>query len=245
MKSIGNRKNQPRSDLGLDKIGLGVFLYAYAVMLGACYLFAFWRPIGFNIFPYLSVQDYVSAPLNRIAVLVATPLVFVVLFLAGARSDGIVFRRYILISLIASYTFGFFGDFYESTSLFSNASFYFENEKSVLLIASLLFVIGAGLAIYSYFALAWLPIEISALVLVQASVSMIAGYKDGKIVYNGAQNVYYLENKDVCEKDGVRDWVHLGTFSSQTFFMNTIDKRLCITDQKNLLLVSRKARERL
>ncbi len=74
---------------------------------------------------------------------------------------------------------------------------------------------------------------------------MIAGYKDGKTVYNGAQNVYYLENKEICEKDSARDWVHLGTFNSQTFFMNTIDKRLCITDQKNLLMVSRKMKERL
>lgn len=245
MKSIRNRNNRPRTDLGLEKIGLGVFLYAYAVLLGACYLFAFWRPIGFNIFPYLSIQDYVSAPLNRIAVLVAIPIVFAATFLAGARTDEVLFRRYMLLSLIISYTFGFLLDLHQGISQFSSAPFYFENEKSVFLIAALLFIIGAGLAIYSYSSLAWLPLEISALVLVQASVSMIAGYKDGKTVYNGAQNVYYLENKEICEKDSARDWVHLGTFNSQTFFMNTIDKRLCITDQKNLLMVSRKMKERL
>lgn len=245
MKTVSNRRNRAPADLGLEKIGLGVFLYAYAVFLGACYLFAFWRPIGFNIFPYLSIQDYLSAPLNRIAVLIAIPLIFAATFLSGARNGQIRFKGYILIYLIFLYTFVFVSDFYQATSLFLDVNFYFENEKSVLLIAALLFTIGAGLAIYSFRALPWLPLQITALVLVQAAVSMIAGYKDGKTVYNGAQQVYFLENKEVCEKDGVRDWLHLGTFSSQTFFMNTIDKRLCITDQKNLLLVSRKVKERL
>ena len=63
----------------LEKVGLGAILLAYAVLLGAAYLFAYWRTMGFDIFPYLSVQNYVTAPLNRISVLVAAPALFTVI----------------------------------------------------------------------------------------------------------------------------------------------------------------------
>jgi hypothetical protein len=245
MKTDRVRRYQGHVELGLDKIGLGVFLYAYAVLLGACYVFAFWRPIGFNIFPHLGLQDYVSAPLNRVAVLVAVPLVFAATFIAGARTEKSTLSRDVVAYLVFSYGIIFAADFYQAVSRYRAATFYFENEISVLLIALLLFVVGAGLAIHAYLAFAKLSLQIVALVLLQSSVSMAAGYSDGKAVYNGAQQVYFLVNKEICEPGGVRDWVHIGAFGGQTFFMNTIDKRLCLSDQKNLRLVSRKVQEKL
>lgn len=245
MKTNRVRRNHERIDLELGKVGLGMFLYAYAILLGACYLFAFWRPIGFQIFPYLGVQDYVNAPLNRVAVLVAVPIVLAATFLARARANGSSFRRDIVIYLVFLYGIGFVKDFYQAVSRYQEASFRFDNEITVLYIAVLLFVVGTGFAIYSYRTSVGLPLQIVALVLVQSSVSMTAGYSDGKTLYNGAEQVFFLENKEICEPDGVRDWVYLGTFGSQTFFMNTIDKRLCISDQKNLRLISRKVKEGL
>lgn len=244
MRTNRSQRNHDRSiDLGLDKIGLSVFLYAYAVLLGACYLFAFWRPFGFNVFPYLGVHDYVSAPLNRVIVLVAVPLVFAVIFAAEARTEDRKFRRNVAIYLVLLYGISFVKDFYQAVSRYQSTSFHFANEISVLFIAALLFAVGAGIALYSYRALAGLPAQVVALVLVQSSVSMAAGYSDGKAVYNGAVEVHFLENKDICEPGGVRDWVLLGAFGGQTFFMNTIDKRMCLTDQKNFRLVSRQVRE--
>lgn len=41
----------PSFTLGLEQSGFGVFLYAYAVLLGACYLFAFWHLSGSTYSP--------------------------------------------------------------------------------------------------------------------------------------------------------------------------------------------------
>lgn len=74
---------------------------------------------------------------------------------------------------------------------------------------------------------------------------MSAGYSDGKAVFHGAERVYFLDNKELCDASGVRDWVFLGRFTEHTFFMNTVDKRLCLTAEKNFKLVSRKFSEKL
>jgi len=245
MRATHHQNQSARVNLGFDKLGLGIFLYAYAVLLGACYLFAFWRPIGFNIFPYLGLQDYVSAPLNRVAVLVAIPLIFAAIIASRERLEGSRLGRHIASYLAFLYGIVFLKEFYQSVSGYLTTDFFFANEINVLIIAALLFVAGAGLAFYSCRALVGLPIQIMALVLMQSSVSMAAGYSDGKTIYNGAMQIFFLENKELCEQGGVRDWVLLGTFSSHTFFMNTIDKRLCLTDEKNIRLVSRQVKEKL
>jgi hypothetical protein len=230
-------------NLGLEKLGVGVLLYAYAVFLGASYLFGFWRPFGFNVFPYLGIQDYVSAPLNRVLVLVATPLVFAALVFGSRPSELGTLSRNVSWYLIALYGVAFVKEFYQATSRYVAIDFHFANETSVLAIAGLLFGAGVCLAYYAHRALAELPVQIAALVLVQSSVSMAAGYSDGKAIYNGAAEVHFLGNKELCEPGGIRDWVFLGTFGGQTFFMNTIDKRLCLTDQKNIRLVHRQVKE--
>lgn len=238
-----NQSDHPRIDFGFDKLGVGVFLYGYAVFLGACYLFAFWRPIGFNVFPYLGLQDYIGAALNRVVVLVAMPLIFAAIVFSGDREAGNKFAQRIVPFLAALYCIAFVKEFYQASSRFLTTDFYFANENSVLMIAALFFCAGVACAIYCWRALAGLHVQIAALVLLQSAVSMAAGYSDGKAVYNGALQVHFLENKELCEAVGVRDWVLLGAFGDQTFFMNTIDKRLCLTDEKKIRLTSRQQKE--
>jgi TRAP-type C4-dicarboxylate transport system permease small subunit len=238
-----NRKDKPRLALSFDKLGVGIFLYAYAVFLGACYLFAYWRPIGFNVFPYLGLQDYIGAALNRVVVLVAPPLIFAVIIFGGDRETRKKFGQQIVPYLAALYCISFAQEFYKAISRYLTTHFYFTNEITVLLITALMFLTGIASAVYCWRSLAGLPVQIAALVLLQSASSMAAGYGDGKAVYNGAMNVHFLENKELCEPGGVRDWVLLGTFSDQTFFMNTIDKRLCLTDEKKIRLISRQLKE--
>lgn len=245
MRTRQQLKTSAGTDLGLEKLGIGVMLYAYAVLLGASYLFAFWRPFGFNVLPYLGLQDYVSAPLNRVLVLVATPLVFAAVIFGRHPSDLGSRSRELSWYLVALYGIAFVKEFYQAVTRYVATDFHFANETTVLAIATLLFGAGVTLAYYSHRALQELPVQIAALVLVQSSVSMAAGYSDGKAIYNGAAQVHYLGNKELCESGGVRDWVFLGSFGGQTFFMNTIDKRLCLTDQKNIRLVSRQVKEGL
>ena len=57
------------------------------------------------------------------------------------------------------------------------------------------------------------------------------------------KEVHFLDNRELCEKEGNAQWVFLGHFSNSSIFMNTADKRLCFTDAKNYRLVSRKILE--
>ena len=240
-----NRRDRSQINLGFDKLGIGVFLYGYAVFLGACYLFAFWRPIGFNVFPYLGLQDYIGAALNRVVVLVAAPLIFAAIIFGGDREARDKIARSIIPFLATLYCIAFMKEFYQAISRFLTTDFYFVNEQSVLMIAGLFFFAGVTCAIYCWRSLAGVHVQIAALVLLQSAASMAAGYSDGKAVYNGALQVQFLENKELCEPGKVSDWVYLGAFGDQTFFMNTIDKRLCLTDEKKIRLVSRQQKERL
>jgi len=228
----------------LDTIGIGVLLYAYAVLLGASYLFAFWRPFGFDVFPYVAAQDYLSAPLNRMSVLLAPPLVLAVIVF-GARRVSERSLAQISIYLTTLYALGFAYEFYRAASRYRAFDFHFPNESNVLFVAGLFFMAGVAVAYYAFRFSVAVHAQIAGLILVQSSLSMAAGYSDGKGVYTGAAQVHFLENKELCESGGLRDWVYLGTFGERTFFMNTIDKRLCLTAEKNIRLVSRMVKEKL
>jgi hypothetical protein len=243
MRARRHPATTPNEAWGLDKLGLSVLLSGYAVLLGASYLFAFWRPFGFSIFPYLGLQDYVSASLNRIAVLVASPLVLAAIVFGSKRLEERRLARDISIYLVFLYGVAFAIEFHQAATRYLNADFRFNNETTVLLIALLLFLAGVALTCYAYRATSDISIKVAALIFAQSAVSVAAGYSDGKTLFNGALQIHFLGNNELCEPAGVSDWVYLGAFGGRTFFMNTIDKRLCLTDEKNIRLVSRQFKE--
>jgi hypothetical protein len=62
------------------------------------------------------------------------------------------------------------------------------------------------------------------------------GYSNGKTVFHGAEEVHFLDNRELCEKGGNAPWVFLGHFPNSSISMNTADKRPCFTDAKNYKL---------
>ncbi|MGB1562851.1 MAG: hypothetical protein ACPHN2_15240 [Sinimarinibacterium flocculans] len=228
-----------------DKLGLGVLLYAYAMLLGATYLFGYWRAFGFDVFPYVSSIDYISAPLNRLLVLVSGPILFALVLFSQADRAASKFVVRLSLYLIFLYALSFAIDFYQAASRFVLSDFHYENEKSVLVISVILFAASCGFTYRLIRHESNVLTCATALILVQLGGSLSAGYSDGKAIFSGAANVFFLDNRDLCESGGVRDWVYLGRFSSKTFFMNTIDKRLCVTDTGSFNLKSRKFAEGL
>ncbi|WP_404301141.1 hypothetical protein [Alicycliphilus denitrificans] len=231
--------------LAADKLGLGVLLYAYATLLGAIYIFGYWRAIGFDVFPYASSIDYISAPLNRLLVLVSVPILFsFVLFSQSDRKDGnFIVKLSGYLILLYSVSFGF--DYYRAVMAFFGNKFHYENEKSVLVLALVLFAASVGISYRIYKHDKSIFTCVAALVLMQLAGTVSAGYRDGKAVFNGAANVFFLDNKDICEPNGIIDWVYLGKFSTKSFFLNTIDKRLCITEAGSYKLSPQKFAEGL
>jgi hypothetical protein len=81
------------------------------------------------------------------------------------------------------------------------------------------------------------------LALAQMCAVLAIRYSHGKTVFNGAEEVHFLDNRELCEKEGNAQWIFLGHVSNSSISMNTADKRLCFTDAKNYKLVSRKILE--
>lgn len=121
-----------------EKLNVTLILYAYAITLGALYLFAFWRPFGFSIFPYMSLQDYISAPLNGIVLLLIFPLVSYPMFLLLTEFNTYVLKL-CLFGLVILYNglavYYLIGD----VNLLLQASFQYQNENSILILARFLF----------------------------------------------------------------------------------------------------------
>ena len=227
-----------------DNLSLGLLLYGYAVFLGAIYIFAFWRPYGFNVFPYLSTSDFITAPLNRIWVLLAPLVLLLTIPISEAPNKPrwpfsvfvVAFALHIAVSLAS---------ILESFQSFSRANFSFENEKSILVLCVAFLVLAAILAYCAIRNRVAIGFQILAFIFAQTSVVMAIGYNDGKGIFNGASNVHFLENRELCETPPLRDWVYVEKFGSHAFFLNTIDKRLCIVDKLRFNLVSRKYSEGL
>lgn len=242
---LSQREALVKPESKVDKLGAGVLLYAYAVLLGAAYIFSYWRPFGFEVFPYLTLQDYITAPLNRVVVIIAPPLLLLLFFIEKERDFGHGKLRLSFLYLLVMYTMAFFFAMYKAIAIFVHHEFFYTNEINVLIIATVLFTTAWILAYKFYRRGGSITLQVIAFVLVQLSQVMAAGYKDGKTVYNGAVEVFFLENKELCEKDSVRNWVYLGKFSQQVFFLNSIDKRICVTDEMKFKLIPRKFKEGL
>jgi hypothetical protein len=120
----------------LEKMNAAVLLYAYAVFLGALYLFSFWRPFGFSIFPYLALQDYVSTPLNQLIVLIAFP--FLSLTLLSIKLKGFFFFRIFIVGLLVLY--GCLSLYYlsQGVQLLWQHSFHYRNETNELIFSAFL-----------------------------------------------------------------------------------------------------------
>jgi hypothetical protein len=222
-----------------EKLNITVLFFAYAILLGAMYLFAFWRPFGFSIFPYLSLQDYISPPLNGVIVLLVFPLLAFPVWLQTLQFSLATLKNYIVILLVIYSLLALFF-FIGGVQLLIKHSFQYRNENSVLIVIVFLILLPWLGAIVARASPHHMHILLLSLALAQFSTVLSIGYSHGKTVFNGAEEVHFLDTREVCEKEGIHPWVLLGRFTNSTIFMNAIDKRLCITGEKNYRIVSRK-----
>ncbi|WP_238909162.1 hypothetical protein [Achromobacter ruhlandii] len=229
-----------------EKFGWTAALTAYAFALSGLYIFAFWRPFGISAFEFYSLQDYVSSTLNRGVMLIIYPLgiglAISAFFLAigWAENSPSVASNCFIGTLVA-----FVSEAVKVIRLRLYAPFSFLNEWSV---TALILVLALG-AFLAYIAARRrrdsTAFRFGAIAILQGATFLAAGYADGKTIYQGADNVFFLEDKTLCDKSSPRDWVYVASLGGRSIFMNTIDKRLCFTDVKNYVLISRVRREQL
>ncbi len=223
----------------------GFVFYCYAIALGIAYILAFWRPFGFNIFPYLTITDVLLAPLNRLVILFFPLFLILVLNieLRNKKNIKVPYYSFLLISML--FNIYAIQQLLKSIDLFKEYRFYFFNEQSILYLSGLLICISILLTFFSFFDRKNTLTQIFAISLAHIALSMSAGYSDGKAIFNGAESVHFLEQKELCESGGIRDWVYLEKFGENVFFMNTIEKKICILNDIKFNLVSRKYKEEL
>ena len=210
-------------------------LYAYAVFLGAAYLLAFWRPFGLTPFPFLSLTDFITTPLDRVIVLVAVPLLPLPAILTRLHLRGAAVRNFGLTLVVLHALFALT---YTAEAIYAHWTmpFSYRKEFTILFAASLLTSIGLMIVWEAVRVQSRLSRLVVALGVFQCAAVLAAGYKDGKAIYNGALEVHFLETKELCEKNSERSWVLVGRFTEVAVFMDTLDKRLCVTAEKSYRL---------
>lgn len=234
-----------RSSLSEIKISGGLLLYAYAVALGTAYIFSVWRPLGFNIFPYMSAVDLLTVPFNRLSILLAPILLITALpigeHLVGdtARRDKLL-RVAVLLSLALAVL-----DYVQSLLVIASHHAAFQNEKSMFVVMALFFLMAIGFCI-RFFRQSGTPLHAAAsIVLSQIVLVSSNGYRDGKYLYLGAMPAHYLQQKELCAPPSYGQWVYLDKYGQNAFFMNTTDKRLCILDAIRFNLIDRRVADRI
>ncbi len=165
-----------------DKLNAAFLIYAYAVLLGAMYLFAFWRPFGFSVFPFMDLGDYISVPLNNVIVLIAFPFLALPMHLQRLELNPPVFKNGMLILI---FLYSILAIYYciSDIQLFLTHSFRYPNESNVLWVIGALVAATGAITLLAqaspnetthFFLLAF------ALILAQSSAVLGAGYNDGK-----------------------------------------------------------------
>ena len=218
----------------------GVAVYAYAVVLGAAYLFSFWRPFGLSIFPFLSATDFITIPLNRISMLVVPFLLGVALY-AGAFLERDAKPHIALLYLLVGLSIlSSVQDLIRAISAIRNFGAVYENEKTIFVVIFLLYFVAISLVFWIHHGKRKIVYTALSIMLSQLAVVVAAGYADGKTLYNGADPAYFLQQRELCAPPNYGNWVYLGKGGETVFFMNTKDKSICILDSLRFNLVSRR-----
>lgn len=234
-----------RSSFADVKVSGGLLLYGYAVALGATYLFSLWRPLGFNIFPYMSAGDLLTVPFNRLSVLLA-PILLLAALPLGEHLVGDKVRRDKLLRVVLILSLSLAAlDYTQALFVIARQGASFVDEKSVFVVLALFLVMAVGFCL-RFFRSTGTPVHAAAcIVLCQLVLASANGYKDGKFLYYGAEPAQYLQQKELCAPPNYGQWVYLDKYGQNVFFMNTLDKRLCVLDSLRFNLVDRRVAERL
>lgn len=174
------RDKGPHHLKSTEQLSHGLLLYGYAIALGAAYIFAFWRPLGFNIFPYLGAIDLLTAPINRLLALFAP---FILLFIAQAETNSkspLKLPFYSIVIIMLLHCFVGVKEILKAFEVFSKFDFHFDNEKSILVFCSLFMLFSLILAFRIIFERNNIYLIVCAVGLAQISIALATGYTDGK-----------------------------------------------------------------
>lgn len=235
-----SRNTDAHNIFSLDKLAIGLLIYAYATLISASYLLGFWRALGFDIFPYATPTDYINSTLNRLILVFILPMLFgfVIYFANPYEKFGRI--KTLLVYITGCSTMSIGKNLYDIKT--SPYRILFNNEQSVILVSCISIIIIALTLKHIWKekeSKAILYLALACAVLSQIIASMTSGYQDGKDTYHSRRPLRQLLNSDICDKDSKKRWAYLGKYSDKAFFLEVSEKTLCITESKFMRIDSK------
>ncbi|MFZ7320895.1 hypothetical protein [Comamonas jiangduensis] len=218
-------------------IGVAALIYAYAVLHGTAYLLGFWGQMNFNIFPYLSLSDFVKATVPNIFFLWLSPVFSMIAWFdvkeeKNKNYRNIAFAAIGTLLLIALYRGINIIDLIKNTT---QTEFVGKIEVDVISTMALLVV---GIIFFAFKNISKKDLIYFGFIIfsLQLLCVVMGGYIDGRNTYNGMPGVKYLDEKNLCSSKESDKWIYAGYFSEKVLFINKYTKILCVRKSENYKL---------
>ncbi|MFN3704263.1 hypothetical protein [Thermomonas sp.] len=219
-------------------ISVPLFLYGYAVLLSGAYLYAYWTPIGFDPFPYLTVQQVLTAPLSSL-ITVFAPFLIMLAVIPFDKSDLPKDKKY-LWSIVAAHLLFYLGGIIQSLYL-TNTNTTRGAEDSLLAITGILAMGSLGVMRRFMREPEQLFFPLLAVAFAQLAVALTYGHLAGKKILSANTIVTYqirtlTPRTEVCGESPAHGWTYYQTLGDHTFYVDRSSKSICISDSQNVVL---------
>lgn len=217
-------------------LSVSLIFYSYFIFLGAIYIWAFWQPFGFSVSSFLTLQDFVKNPFDRLVVLILIPTMVASILLINNKPTDSSFKIFYCGSL-GLYFFFVFNIIYSIFEINGKFKFDYPGEKLSLCL-SILLVFCALVLIPKNWGVNFSKKKfLISIVLIQFSTILSSGQFEGKRIYNLVGSLYYLKDNEICYSDPLGRWVFVSVFSDKSIFLNSSDKSLCFVSGKDFQII--------
>ncbi len=221
-----------------NSISAPIFLYGYAVLLSGAYLYAYWTPLGFDPFPYLTVQQVLTAPLSSLITVFAPFLIM--LAVIPFDKSGLPNDKKFLWSIVAAHLLFYLGGLIQSLYL-TNTNPTRGAEDSLLAITGILAMGSLGVMRRYMREPGQRLFPLLSVAFAQLAVALTYGHLAGKkILSTNTVMTYQIRTftprTEICDKSLADAWTYYQTLGEHTFYVDRLSKSICISDNQNVVL---------
>ena len=219
-------------------ISATIILYGYAVLLSGAYLYGYWMPIGFDPFPYLTVQQVLTSPLSSL-ITVFAPFV-VALAVLPFDKNGLPTDRKLLWLMAAAHLLFYLGGLLQSLYLMI-ANTNRGAEESLLAITGILAMGSFGIMRRFMRDPEQRLFPLLSVAFAQLAISLVYGHLAGKKLISHHTIMKYdvrtlVPKTDVCGNALNQDWIYYQTLGEHTFYVDRSSKSICISENSDVVL---------
>ena len=226
---------------GRYPISASLALYGYAVLLSGAYVYAYWSPLGFDPFPYLTVQQVLTSPLSSLITLFA-PFLILLAIIPFDRSNLPKDKKF-LWSIVAAHLLFYLGGVIQSLYLTSTNTTR-GAEDSLLALTGILVLGSFGVMRRFMREPEQRLFPLLSVAFAQLAIALTYGHLAGKKILSENTIMTYqvrtfAPRTDVCGSSPVNGWTYYQTLGELTFYVDRSSKSICISDNQSIVLDQR------